>query len=67
MHEQLISIKSGKFNEPSLETYAFDTFQAMDEVEEFFEDYTFKIDEATKVKGAKNVSRKNRKHKKKGG
>ena len=26
MHEQLIAIKSNKFNEPSLEAYAFDTF-----------------------------------------
>ena len=48
IHEQLIAIKNGKLEENS---YNFDTFQAMSEVEEFFEDNTFQLDQS-QIKGS---------------
>ena len=52
INETLLKIRAGKFVEPEgLEQYDFNTFQAMDEVEDFFDDYTYQIPE--KVKGVK--------------
>ena len=47
MHAQMLCIRNGKFKfdeYDELEKYDFSTFQAMDEVEDFFDDYTFKIE-----------------------
>ena len=61
INETLIKIKAGKFLEhedfQNLNTYDFNTFQAMDEVEDFFDDYTFPIQEK-KIRGRKSTKGK---------
>lgn len=52
----MIKIRADKFFEnedfQNLNTYDFNTFQAMDEVEEFFDEFTYKIEDK-KMKGGR--------------
>jgi hypothetical protein len=54
INETLIVIRAGRFMEQNdfsnLNVYDFNTFQAMDEVEDFFDSNTINIDER-KIKG----------------
>jgi hypothetical protein len=64
MHAQMLSIRNGKFlgeEFNDLEKYDFNTFQAMDEVEDFFDDYTFKIDSTKQSSKQKRQARKKKK------
>ena len=60
INETLIKIRAGKFLESedyqNLNTYDFNTFQAMDEVEDFFDEYTYKLEEK-KAKGGRRPNK----------
>lgn len=60
INESLIKIKAGKFFEDedyqNLNSYDFSTFQAMDEVEDFFDEFTYKLEEK-KPKGGRRPNK----------
>jgi hypothetical protein len=70
MHEQILKVSSDQLNTehyPDLAKYDFSTFQAMDEVEDFFDEYTYKLETTGSNKTKVSAhSRRNRKKKGRG-